>query len=192
MIVGNKTIKNESNSRYILFYCTLAGLLASVGISGMLFIVDIISQAPIGTFFAVIGASLGYYDYNTSPYIGLILHLATGTVAGNLLGQGVIIWNKLKISNYKRGIVLGVITGVSLWLVLFLPLATFIIQPKLDSFYNSAPNQYIYQISNQFSGLYFLVAIGSLIFHIVYGVILGFLAGKFIESHTSKLLNTRH
>lgn len=190
MISSKKLIKSESNPKYFLVYCTLAGLLASIGISGLLFLVDVISQAPIGTFFAVIGVSLGYYDYNIAPYIGLVLHIATGTVAGNLLGQGVILWNKLNLNNFRRGIVLGIITGVSLWIVLFLPLATFIIQPKLDSFYNSAPNQYVFQISQQFTGLYLLVTAGALFFHIVYGAILGFLAGRFVELNTSKFTRT--
>jgi hypothetical protein len=38
------------------------------------------------------------------------------------------------------------IVGMALWIVLFVPLATFAIQPLLDSFAFSAPNQYIYKI----------------------------------------------
>ena len=55
-------------------------------------------------------------------------------IAGNLLGQGAIFWNKLIPFGLKRGIILGIITGLSLWLVLFLPLTTYVIQPKLDMF----------------------------------------------------------
>ena len=58
-------MKIEKDSRYLLAYCTLAGLLSSIVISGLLFSLDFISKAPFGTFFAVIGSSLGYYDPNT-------------------------------------------------------------------------------------------------------------------------------
>ncbi len=175
------TLKTEKNSRYVLAYCTLAGLLASIAISGLLFSLDFISKTPFGTFFAVIGSSLGFYDSNTSPYIGLLLHIATGTVAGNLLGQGAIFWNRLIPFGFKRGIILGLITGISLWLVLFLPLTTYIIQPKLDVFNFTAPNQYVFVIAQHFQGLYMAVIIGSFFFHIIYGIILGLIAGRLIE-----------
>lgn len=165
----------------MLGYCTLSGLSASIVISGLLFSLDFISKTPPGTFFAVIGSSLGFYDSNTSPYVGLLLHFATGTVAGNLLGQAGIFWNRLIPFGLRRGTILGVITGILLWIVLFLPLTTYIIQPKLDMFNFSAPNQYVFVIAQHFQGLNTAVVIGSLFFHIVYGVILGLIAGRLIE-----------
>jgi hypothetical protein len=68
-----------------------------------------------------------------------------------------------------------------LWVILFVPSGTFGIQLKLDSFTASAPNQYIYEISNHFEGLYPLFTAGSLAFHLVYGALLGFLAGRMTE-----------
>jgi hypothetical protein len=175
-------METEKRSRYLLASCTLAGLLASIVISGLLFSLDFISKTPFGTFFAVIGSSLGYYDSNTSPYIGLLLHFATGTVAGNLLGQGAIFWKKLIPYGLKRGIIMGVITGISLWLVLFLPLTTYVIQPKLDMFNLSAPNQYVFVIAQHFQGLYSVVLLGSFFFHVIYGIILGLIAGSLVKS----------
>jgi len=175
-------METEKRSRYLLAWCTLAGLLASIVISGLLFSLDFISKTPFGTFFAVIGSSLGYYDSNTSPYIGLLLHFATGTVAGNLLGQGAIFWKKLIPYGLKRGIIMGVITGISLWLVLFLPLTTYVIQPKLDMFNLSAPNQYVFVIAQHFQGLYAAVLLGSFFFHVIYGIILGLIAGSLVKS----------
>lgn len=39
---------------------------------------------PPGTFFAVIGISLGFNDPTVAQYVGFALHLLTGTVAGYL------------------------------------------------------------------------------------------------------------
>ena len=174
-------MKTDKNSRNLLAYCTLAGFLSSIVISGLLFSLDSISKAPPGTFFAVIGSSLGFYDSNTSPYVGLLLHFATGTVTGNLLGQGGIFWNRLIPFGLKRGTILGIITGISLWIVLFLPLTLYIIQPKLDMFIISAPNQYVFVIAQNFQGLNSVVLIGSFFFHLIYGVILGLVVGRLIE-----------
>src|ERR671912_20075 len=169
------------SSKYLILYSTFAGFISAWAISGLLVIVDIVSQTPIGTFFAVIGTSLGFYDPAVSQYIGFALHIATGTVAGNIFGQVALFWNKLFPSNFKRGITYGIILGVSLWIVLFLPLTIFIIQPKLDAFAESAPNQYLFGIADQFKGLYPLVVIGSLAFHIIYGIIFGFIVWRMVE-----------
>ena len=42
-------MKTEKKSRYVLAYCTFAGLLASIVISGLLFSIDFISKTPSGT-----------------------------------------------------------------------------------------------------------------------------------------------
>ncbi|MGA7692058.1 MAG: hypothetical protein WCA61_07130, partial [Nitrososphaeraceae archaeon] len=62
-------IKKEHRKLFIL-YCSLAGFICAWAISGLLVIVDIISGAPAGTFFAVIGISLGFSDPVTAQYVG--------------------------------------------------------------------------------------------------------------------------
>jgi hypothetical protein len=76
------------------------------------------------------------------------------------------------------------IVGMALWAVLFVPLATFGIQPRLDSFAFSAPNQYIYNIAGHFKGLYPIIIGGSLVFHLVYGALTGFVSGRMAEIGT--------
>jgi hypothetical protein len=53
-------------------------------ISGLLVLVDYDSGKPAGTFFAVVGLSLGINDPALAQYIGFGLDLLTGTVAGNI------------------------------------------------------------------------------------------------------------
>jgi hypothetical protein len=72
------------------------------------------------------------------------------------------------------------VVGIALWAVLFVSLATFAIQPRLDSFAYSAPNQYIYNIAGHFKKLYAII-IGSLVFHLIYGALLGFISGRMTE-----------
>jgi hypothetical protein len=77
---------------------------------------------------------------------------------------------------------MGMVVGILLWAILFLPLATFIIQPRLDSFANSiTPNQYVYSIASPFQDLDYLIIGGSFMFHIVYGALLGYIAGRMSE-----------
>jgi len=175
----------QNTPKMLIVYCTLAGLISAWAISGLLVLVDAASGTPPGTFFAVIGLSLGFNDPASAQYIGLGLHILTGTVAGNIFGQIALFWRKLIPYNVKRGVNLGLIVGVTLWAVLFLPLTIFGIMPSLDAFISSAPNAYVNNIANYFTGLYPVIIGGSLLFHLIYGAILGLMAGRMAELRLS-------
>ncbi len=171
----------RSTPKMLVVYCTLAGLISAWAISGLLVIVDLVSGTPAGTFFAAIGLSLGFNDPISAQYIGFSLHILMGTVAGNIFGQLALFWRILIPCDIKRGVSLGLTVGVTLWAVLFLPLATFGIQPRLDAYLTSAPNAYVNNIASHFAELYPLIVGGSLLFHLVYGAILGLMAGRMAE-----------
>jgi hypothetical protein len=176
-------LEKNHREKFIL-YCSLAGFISAWAISGLLVVVDIISGSPPGTFFAVIGVSLGISDPIAAQYVGFLLHVLTGTAAGNVFGQISLFWSKIAPYNSKEGIVKGIIVGMTLWIVLFVPLATFVIQPRLDSFASSAPNQYIYNIAGHFKGLYPVIIAGSLVFHVIYGALTAFISGRMAEIGT--------
>jgi hypothetical protein len=176
-------VEKNHREKFIL-YCSLAGFISALAISGLLVVVDIISGSPAGTFFAIIGVSLGISDPIAAQYIGFILHVLTGMAAGNVFGQISLFWSKIAPYNSREGIVKGIIVGMALWIVLFVPLATFVIQPRLDSFASSAPNQYIYNIAGHFEGLYPIIIGGSLVFHLIYGALTGFVSGRMAEIET--------
>lgn len=107
--------------------------------------------------------SIGFNDPVSAHYIGFGLHILTGYVAGNIFGQLALFWRKLISYDTKRGVYLGATVGVTLWAVLFLPIATFGIQPRLDEYLTSEPNAYVNNIANHFAGLYPLIVGGSLL-----------------------------
>src|SRR5215203_259578 len=174
----------KSHQRLFILYCSIAGFISAWAISGLLVTVDLISGTPTGTFFAVIGISLGFNDPAAAQYVGFVLHVLTGTAAGNIFGQISLFWSKIAPYNSKKGKVKGMIIGIVLWAVLFVPLATFGIQPRLDSFTFSAPNQHIYNIASHFQGLYPIIIGGSLLFHLIYGALAGFISGRMVEIGT--------
>jgi hypothetical protein len=185
--------KIDSTPKMIIVYCTLAGLISAMLISGLLAVIDFASGTPSGTFFAVIGLSLGFNDPASAQYVGLGLHTLTGTVAGNIFGQIALFWRKLIPYNMKRGVSFGLLLGISLWVVLFAPLATFGIQPKLDTFMITEANTYAHSIANHFAGLYYFVLGASLLFHLVYGAVFGLLAARMtgVKLSTRKLIDVR-
>jgi hypothetical protein len=186
------TEKSYQNSgKLYIIYCSLAGFIAVWAISGLLTIVDFMSQTPPGTFFGVIGISLGFYDPTIAQYIGFILHLLTGLTAGNIFGQISLFWKRMSPYNLQNGILMGMVVGILLWVILFLPLATFTIQPRLDSFANSiTPNQYVYGIASHFQDLYYIIIGGSFMFHLVYGALMRYIAGIMSELRILLLYKT--
>ena len=177
----NQISINESSKLFIL-YCSLAGFIAAWGISGLLVSIDLISNTPLGSFFGVIGISLGYYDPVTAQLIGFSLHVLTGTIAGNIYGQISVFWKRIAPYSAKHGLKTGMIVGLVLWAVLFVPVASFAIQPMLDSFNSGiTPNQYVYSIASSFNGLFGIIIAGSLLFHLIYGALLGYIAGRMMD-----------
>ena len=171
----------ESPKLYIL-YCSLAGFIAAWGISGLLVSIDLISQTPPGSFFGVIGISLGYYDPMTAQLIGFGLHVLTGTIAGNIYGQVSLFWKQMSPYSARHGLKTGMIVGIVLWAALFVPVATFSIQPMLDSFNSGiTPYQFVYSVASNFSGLFGIIILGSLIFHLIYGSLLGYMSGRMMD-----------
>jgi hypothetical protein len=165
-------------SKSFLLYCSFAGFIAAWAISGMLAIIDIVSQTPIGTFFAVIGISLGFEDVTSAQFIGFGLHLLTGLTAGNIYGQFAMFWPKFSPHNVYNGLFSGMIVGIALWAVLFFPLATFGIQTRLDAYALSAPNYEIFLIASHFNELYYTIIGSAIAFHMVYGSIMGLIASR--------------
>jgi hypothetical protein len=110
------------------------------------------------------------------------LHLLTGLTASNIFGQISLFWKHMSPYNLQNGILMGMVVGILLWVILFLPLATFIIQPRLDSCANSiTPNQYVYGIASHFQDLYYIIIGGSFMFHPIYGALMGYMAGRMSE-----------
>ena len=183
-------LQNQLPKMFII-YCTLAGFIAAWGISGLLVIIDLISQSPPGSFFAAIGISMGYYDPVIAPLIGFGLHILTGTIAGNIFGQISLFWKRMSPYNSKHGLKTGMIVGALLWAILFVPVAVLAIQPMLNSFdTGTTPNQYVYEIASNFGGLFGIILFGSLMFHLIYGALLGFMAGKMMEIKAFSLPKT--
>ena len=172
---------HESPKMFIL-YCSLAGFIAAWGISGLLVCIDLISQSPPGSFFGVIGISLGYYDPFTAQLIGFVLHVITGTIAGNIYGQVSLFWKRMSPYSARHGLKTGMIVGVVLWAVFFVPVASLLIQPMIDNFNSGiTPNQYVYSVASSFNGLYGIIIGGSLIFHLIYGALLGYMSGRMTD-----------
>src|SRR5688500_8460743 len=183
-------------------YGAIAGLIATWSISTAIAASELELGLPISTFYAVIGISLGSIDLITAAYLGFGLHLATGTILGAIIG-GLAVRVEMRknitnIFNPYRSILMGIGTGILVWLVLFLPITALVIQPSIGriaeilSLGQSNTQFSLFNIDNlgqSFSG----IAISAIVFHVVWGAIFGYIISSLLRIRIyNKNKNTRH
>ena len=173
-------------------YGAIAGLIATWSISTAIAASEIELGLPISTFYAVMGISLGSIDFIASAYLGFGLHLVTGTVLGAIIGGiAVRVESQKNITNVfspYKSILMGIATGILVWLVLFLPVTALIIQPSIGRIEeilslgqnNNNTSFSTFDISNldqSFRG----IAISAIVFHVVWGAIFGFIISSLLR-----------
>ncbi len=103
-------------------YGALAGFIATWSISSAIAVSELALLLQIGTFYSIIGISLGFNNSTTGAYLGFGLHLLTGTVLGGALGAIGIRWKKIRMLNPYKSSLVGIGAGLVIWLILFLPI----------------------------------------------------------------------
>jgi hypothetical protein len=150
------------------------GQAAAWAIFGLILAVDATLVTPPGTFYKMIGMALGQGP-STDVYLGFLMHMVTATVIGIIY---MIISNsvkKLYIGSVPKGLATGIITGVVVWAVLFLPLNFGMVQPMLHGIVAQGPQAPMFQLAAKLVALSTTILAGSLALHIVFGGVLGFI-----------------
>ena len=171
-------------------YGSIAGLIATWSISTAIAASELELGLPISTFYAIIGLSLGSNDFIPSAYLGFGLHLATGTILGAVIGGlAVRVEMRKNIANIfdpYRSILMGIGTGILVWLILFLPITALLVQPSvgriaeiLSLHQENAVLSVIDSdnITQSFRG----ITISAVAFHIVWGAIFGFIFSSLLR-----------
>ena len=154
----------------------IAGLTASWAIFGFILAIDSELNLPPGTFYKMIGLAFGI-DSSYAVYIGFLLHMITGTIIGivySTLSKNI---KKLYITSVYKGVGTGILTGVVVWVILFLPLNYGIMQPTLQNMISTLnPTSPEYLMAEQLLELSNVIVVGSLAIHVVFGGVMGFCA----------------
>ena len=175
-------------------YGSIAGLIATWSISTAIAASELELGLPISTFYAIIGISLGSNDFVASAYLGFGLHLVTGTILGAISG-GLAVKVELRknitsIFDPYKSILMGIATGIIVWLILFLPITAFIIQPSIGRIIEilslSSENTVLSVLDSNNLGQSFRgIGISAIAFHIVWGAIFGFIISSLLRIRLS-------
>lgn len=175
-------------------YGSLAGLIATWSISTAIAASELELGLPISTFYAIIGMTLGSIDFIGSAYLGFGLHLVTGTILGAVIGGMAVRVelrkNRRNIFSPYNSILLGIGTGILVWLILFLPITALIIQPSIGriaeilSETQESTVSSVFDINNLGQSLRG-IATSAIAFHIVWGAIFGFIISSLLRIRIS-------
>jgi hypothetical protein len=141
--------------------------------------------------------SLGSIDFIASAYLGFGLHLVTGTILGAVIGGMAVRVelrkNRRNIFSPYKSILLGIGTGILVWLILFLPITTLIIQPSIGRIAEILSGTQegtvlpVFDINNLGQSLRG-IATSAIAFHIVWGAIFGFIISSLLRIRMSNTL----
>jgi hypothetical protein len=175
-------------------YGSIAGLIATWSISTAIAASELELGLPISTFYAIIGISLGSNDFVPSAYLGFGLHLVTGTILGAISG-GLAVKVELRknitsIFDPYKSILMGIATGILVWLILFLPITAFIIQPSIGRIIEilslRSENTVLSVLDSNNLGQSFRgIGISAIAFHVVWGAIFGFIISSLLRIRLS-------
>ena len=175
-------------------YGSIAGLIATWSISTAIAASELELGLPISTFYSIIGISLGSNDFVASAYLGFGLHLVTGTILGAISG-GLAVKVELRknitsIFDPYKSILMGIATGILVWLILFLPITAFIIQPSIGriiEILSLRPESTVLSVfdSNNLGQSFRGIGISAIAFHVVWGAIFGFIISSLLRIRLS-------
>ena len=190
--------EDQQNTRIrfrVLGFGMLAGFLASACISGLILVVEKTIDIPVGTFYLVLVSSITQSHAESVNMIvaGLLLHLFTGSIIGVIISIPFALRDFRILSvMHKYAPIYGLIFGLIVWALLFVPVTFWVIMPLLR---NLNQDQLIVQQTpvgtassitvGELLSINDKILIGALVFNMFYGLV----ASIIIKSMTSKLVS---
>ena len=179
--IGEKRFRSRS-----LLSGAIGGLVAGSILTGLIFAGDVAMGLPPGTFYAIIAIAVSGAQIQTAfaIYLGLALHLITGTLIGAVFGYVSAAIGPFNITDVKKGSIVGVMAGFISFSLLFIPITRFQVEPALTGILfqmgvATSADQEIVQ--GQVTDMMSAVLAFSIIFHVVYGAIMGSITAVLLD-----------
>jgi hypothetical protein len=182
--------------QYTIFgFGLIAGLISSLAVSGLILMVEKVTAVPVGTFYMVLMAALPEANLSSVNMIvsGLLLHLISGSIIGLAMSIPFTLFKKGsgKII-YQYTPVYGLLFGLALWSILFLPVTFWMVLPLVSSIDNQiieqrVPTGPIASIeTNKLSDMSSKIIFGALPFNMFYGLLTAIIINSLSQNYLHK------
>lgn len=168
-----------------------AGLISSLAISALILLAEKLADLPVGTFYLVLASVALQTEAHTVDTIalGLLMHLAAGSVIGLVISIPFVMSKRLLASADRYAPVYGLATGFALWLALFLPITFGVMLPLLNSLDSQLIRQQVPTgevssiATDELLSIMDRVIAGSLAFNMFYGLLVVILTRLLSEAY---------
>lgn len=168
-----------------------AGLISSLAISALILLAEKLADLPVGTFYLVLASVALQTEAHTVDTIalGLLMHLAAGSVIGLIISIPFVMSKRLLASADRYAPVYGLATGFALWLALFLPITFGVMLPLLNSLDSQLIRQQVPTgevssiATDELLSIMDRVIAGSLAFNMFYGLLVVILTRLLSEAY---------
>jgi hypothetical protein len=186
MLSITKSRNKDKNQVMVIFkgvkYGAFAGFIATWSLSSVIIVTELLLGLPIGAFYSIMGISLGIDDVTAATSTAFGLHLLIGTIIGAAFGVIGIRWKKVRMLNPYKSSLVGMGAGMIVWLVLFLPITAFLVEPAINSITTIlaiesqdpvSSEDIIQSITN--------ITLIAIAFHLIWGAIFGFIISSLLR-----------
>jgi predicted transcriptional regulator len=189
MMISTTKNRNKNQNRNQLMvtfkglkYGAFAGFVATWSISSVIVVTELLLGLQIGAFYSIMGISLGVDNVIAATSMAFGLHLLIGTTIGAVFGVIGIRWKKVRMFNPYKSLLVGMGAGMIVWLVLFLPIATFLVQPAINSIttmlaIESQDPVFSEDINQSIRN----ITLTAIAFHLIWGAIFGFIISSLLR-----------
>jgi len=161
----------------------LGGVIASIIMYPFLFLTTSMMGIPLDDLSIARGMAISNINdnYYLNLTLGIGIHLLTGAIAGAIFTIIVSTIKKLRIINFKRGIMEGIVYSIIIFIVLYIPTIVSMVHPNLVDIMNQS-NPAQSSSKDQKTVEQNLIPIYGLGFiaHIIFGVVLGIMTSLLI------------
>lgn len=189
---ANKNSSKNRNELLVTFkgvkYGAFAGFIATWSISSVIVVTELLLGLNIGAFYSIMGISLGLNDITTATSIAFGLHLLVGTIIGAVVGAIGIRWKKIRMLNPYKSLLVGMGAGILVWLVLFLPITLFFVQPSINSITAMLAIESQQAVFSEDVNLSIRnITIIAIAFHLIWGAIFGIIVNYLLRIRLFKI-----
>ncbi|WP_148687690.1 DUF6789 family protein [Candidatus Nitrosocosmicus hydrocola] len=168
-MINKKLVKNSS-------FGAIGGIIASITMYPFLFLTTSMMGLPLDDLSIARGMAISNINdnYYLNLTLGILMHLLTGAISGAIFGIIVSTIKKLAITNFKRGIMEGIIFSIIIYMGLFIPTTLGMVMPNLFDIMNQSNPTQSSSEDRQTIGQNLIPIYGfGFIAHIVFGIVLG-------------------
>ena len=169
-----------------------AGVIGGIAIVASLFGIDYYLGAAIGTFYMMIGVSVGLHG-TPAIVFGFIAHMLTAATIGTVFCVCSTLHRVLNLTSLRKGIFAGGITGLEVYAIFFMPITLFLMIPSIDStIVNSSTSTIQEQVTaSVLKANLASIMWGALVLHVFYGSVMGVFSAMMVyedyKSPTKKI-----